>query len=166
MKDLLKKYKLLNHSLSIEEERALFMEYVFQTNKLEGNKLTLAQTTSIIDGGFVSGKNVSIKDVYEQKGTYKALVRMIKAVNDKEALSIKLISELNWLTLSYLWNDDFYLSAKNKGQKYGDFKCSENRIQIVYPGGRTEFIQPLSSPQDVKLNLDMLLDKLIFRIKM
>ena len=137
MENLLKKYKELNHSLSFEEENDLFLDYIFQTNKLEGNKLTLAQTSSIIEKGFVSGENISIKDVYEQKGSYKALLRMLKAVNDKEELSVELISELNWLyfrTWSYIF---IYCSQKKNYLLQLNLKLANSKQNIK---GKWNFI--------------------------
>lgn len=122
------KYKKLSFSLSIEDEENLMYEYVYSTNKLEGNQLTLAQTTQLLGSNLLSGKDISIRDVLEQKGMYKALVRMMVAVKDKEKISISLIKELNKLILSSLWKEDSsYLDAKSKGQLEGEFKASNKK---------------------------------------
>ncbi|MFC0346086.1 hypothetical protein [Epilithonimonas hispanica] len=103
---LLDKYKSQNIVLSLEQERELLARYIHSTNQLEGNNLTLAQTQSIIDNGEVSGDNIKTRDILEQKGTYKALIRMLKAVREQEPLSIELMKELNWLTVGTLFQDD------------------------------------------------------------
>lgn len=107
---LLDKYKSQNIVLSLEQERELFAQYIYSTNRLEGNKLTLGQTQSIIDSDTISGDKIKIKDILELKGTYKALIRMLNAVINKERLSIELIKELNWLIVGNLFQDDYYLS--------------------------------------------------------
>ncbi|MBI9060535.1 MAG: hypothetical protein JEZ14_01015 [Marinilabiliaceae bacterium] len=70
---LLKKYKSINITLSLEEERKKAFEYVYLTNRLEGNKLTLVQTTQLLDTETISGENIRTRDILEQKGMYKAL---------------------------------------------------------------------------------------------
>ncbi|MGC4130552.1 MAG: Fic family protein [Bergeyella sp.] len=157
---LLEKYKLANVALSLEQERELIAEYIHSTNQLEGNTLTLAQTKSIIDNGEVSGQNIKTRDILEQKGTYKALIRMMKAVAEQEPLSIELMKELNWLTIGTLFQDDYYLSYKEKGQKFGDFKVKNNRILITTSDGQQVFIEPLSTPENVLLNMKMLIQRI------
>lgn len=157
---LLEKYKSQNIVFSLEQERELFAKYIHSTNQLEGNNLTLAQTQSIIDNGEVSGDNIKTRDILEQKGTYKALIRMLKAVREKEPLSIELMKELNWLTIGNLFQDDYYLSYKDKGQNVGGFKVVNNRIQITTPNGITQKIEPLSNPENVSINMQMLIRRI------
>lgn len=71
--NLLDQYKSANIVLNFEQERDLLAQYIYSTNRLEGNTLTLAQTKSIIDNGEVSGDNIKTRDILEQNGTYKAL---------------------------------------------------------------------------------------------
>jgi Fic family protein len=160
LKHLLEDYKKQNIALSLEDERALIYEYVHATNKLEGNKLTLAQTTSILEKGKLSGTDINLRDVLEQKGTYKALIRMLKAVSDKEELSVELIIELNWLILGPLWKDDYYISYKEKGQEFGALKSVNNRIKITDALGKETIINPLSTPENVALNMKMMLKRI------
>lgn len=137
MENLLEKYKLLKIPLSTEEEREEAFEYVYLTNKLEGNKLTLIQTTQLLDTDTISGENISTRDILEQKGMYKALNRMRRAVYEKEPLTINLMKELNELVLSSLWKDDsYYMDAKSKGQEVDSFKVSNNIIRITKGGKR------------------------------
>lgn len=154
---LLEQYTAANIGLSLEQERELLAKYIHSTNQLEGNTLTLAQTQSIIDNGEVSGDQIKTRDILEQKGTYKALVRMMKAVREQEPLSIDLIKELNWLTIGTIFQDDYYFSYKEQGQKYGDFKVKNNRIMITTSDGKEALIEPLSSPDNVAINMKMLL---------
>ena len=46
--DLLQKYKTLNVIPSLKEEQAQLYEYVYATNRLEGNQLSLLQTTELL----------------------------------------------------------------------------------------------------------------------
>lgn len=156
---LLKKYIKLNFSLSIEEEKEMMYKYVYATNKLEGNKLSLAQTTQLLSSDTISGNNIRISDVLEQKGMFKALTRMFKAVKNNELLSVELMLELNWIILSSLWkNDNSYIDVKLKGQEEGNFKISDNVIIIRKSNKIIERIGPLSTPTDVRHNMNLLVE--------
>jgi len=154
--DLLKKYKTLNVIPSLEEEQTQLYEYVYTTNRLEGNQLSLLQTTELFKSDTISGNNIRNSDILEQKGMYRALKRMLLAVKNKEELSIKLILELNWLSIGSLWNEDYYSNAKEKGQVQNEFKISQNVISIKQNGVEKERIMPLSSPDDVQKNIKIL----------
>jgi len=93
--ELLKKYKSLNVIPSLEEEQSQLFEYVYTTNRLEGNQLSLLQTTELFKSDTISGNNIRNSDILEQKGMYRAFKRKLLAVKNKEELSIKLILELN-----------------------------------------------------------------------
>ena len=155
--DLLSKYNAISIPLSLEEEQGILYEYVYATNKLEGNQLTLIQTTELFKSDTISGNNIRTSDILEQKGMYKALKRMLLAVKNKEALSINLLLELNWLSIGSLWNDDYYLDAKEKGQEKGTFKVSPNVISINKNNIEIEKIMPLSSPNNVFENMNELI---------
>ncbi len=155
--ELLTKYKAILIPLSIEEEQEMLYEYVYVTNKLEGNQLTLIQTTELFKSDTISGNNIRTSDILEQKGMYKALKRMLLAVKNKEELSINIILELNWLSIGNLWNDDYYLDAKEKGQEKATFKVSDNVISIKKNGVEIEKIMPLSSPKNVLQNMEELI---------
>ena len=159
LKNILKQYKKIEFTPSIEDERAEMYQYVYATNKLEGNQLTLSQTTQLLKSDTISGEHIKTSDVLEQKGMYKALSRMLKAVREKEKLSVKLLLELNWLTLSYLWKyDDAYINAKSKGQKEGEFKISKNKIQITKADKVIKEIIPLSEPNNANKNMQHLVE--------
>ena len=84
--DLLSKYNTISIPLSLEEEQAMLYEYVYATNKLEGNLLTLVQTTELFKSDTISGNNIRTSDILEHKGVYKALKRMLLAVKKKKNL--------------------------------------------------------------------------------
>lgn len=156
--DLLQKYKTLNVIPSLEEEQAELYEYVYSTNRLEGNQLSLLQTTELFKSDTISGNNIRNSDILEQKGMYRALKRMLLAVKNKEELSVKLILELNWLCIGSLWNEDYYTNAKEKGQLQNQFKMSQNVISIKQNGVEKEKIMPLSSPDNVQKNMENLIE--------
>ncbi len=159
LEKIFKEYKKIECIPSIEEEKKQMYAYVYATNKLEGNKLTLAQTTQLLSSDTVSGDHIKTSDILEQKGMYKALTRMLKAVREKEDLSIELMLELNWIALSYLWKyEDAYTNAKSKGQQEGTFKISKNNIKITKAGEVISVIEPLSTPKTAKSNMIKLLE--------
>ena len=160
LKDLLSKYNAISIPLSLEEEQGILYEYVYATNKLEGNQLTLIQTTELFKSDTISGNNIRTSDILEQKGMYKALKRMLLAIKYKEDLTIELFLELNWLSIGSLWNDDYYLDAKEKGQERGTFKISPNVISIKKNNIEIEKIIPLSSPENATQNMNELIKKL------
>ena len=154
LEKILKTYKKIEVTPSIEEEKQQMYAYVYATNKLEGNSLSLAQTTQLLSSDTISGEHIRTSDIFEQKGMYKALSRMLKAVRNKEELSTELMLELNWLTLSYLWKyEDAYTNAKSKGQKEGEYKVSKNIINITQNGKVIRVIDPLSNPDNVQENM-------------
>ncbi len=158
LKNILNQYKAINVILSFEEEQQELYEYVYATNKLEGNQLSLIQTTELFKSDTVSGNNIRNSDILEQKGMYRALKRMLLAVRNNEELSIKLILELNWLSIGSLWNEDYYASAKEKGQVVNEFKISQNVISIKKNNIEIEKIIPISSPENVWKNINSLID--------
>lgn len=161
IKELFKKYEALNYTFSLEEEEFLIHEYVYYTNKLEGNKLSLLQTVSLLKNDVVSGENISLKDILEHKGMYKAIKRVFQAVRNKEILSVALLKELNGFAIgSYFKAESAYLSAKNKGQEIGKFKTSENIIKITTPQQVTQYIEPLSTLKNTESNMKILVDQL------
>lgn len=156
--ELLQKYKKLEVIPSLEEEQAQLFDYVYTTNRLEGNQLTLLQTTELFKSDTVSGTHIRNSDILEQKGMYRALKRMLLAAKNKEDLSIKLILELNWLAIGSLWNEDYYTNAKEKGQLQNQFKVSQNVISIKQNGVEKEKIMPLSTPENVQKNMELLIE--------
>ncbi len=160
LENLLKQYNSINVIPALEEEQAELYEYVYATNKLEGNQLSLIQTTELFKSDTISGNNIRNSDILEQKGMYRALKRMILAVKNEEELSLKLILELNWLSIGSLWNEDYYASAKEKGQQANEFKISQNVISIKKNNIEIEKIIPLSSPENVWDNMNNLISSI------
>jgi Fic family protein len=158
--ELLEKYKSLNVIPSFEEEQSQLFEYVYATNRLEGNQLSLLQTTELFKSDTISGNNIRNSDILEQKGMYRALKKMLLAVKNKEELSIKLILEINWLCIGSLWNEDYYSNAKEKGQLQNQFKVSQNVISIKQNGVEKEKIMPLSSPENVQKNMEAMIENI------
>lgn len=156
---LLNQYKSISYTKSFQDEQAELNEYVYSTNKLEGNKLTLSQTTELFKSDTISGNNIRNSDILEQKGMYRALKKMLLAVKNKEELSIDLILELNWLSIGSLWNEDYYNDAKEKGQERNHFKISQNVISIKKNGVEVDKIIPLSTPENVVKNMTELINK-------
>jgi len=155
---LLEEYNKIAFTPSLEEEQSLLYEYIYATNKLEGNQLSLVQTTELFKSDTISGNNIRNSDILEQKGMYRALKRMLLAAKNKEELSVELILELNWLTIGGLWHEDYYLNAKEKGQLANHFKMSQNVISIKKNGVEVEKILPLSAPENVAKNMIDLLE--------
>ena len=160
LEKILQQYKLIDTIPSLEEEQETFYEYVYATNNLEGNQLSLLQTTELFKSDTVSGTNIRTSDILEQKGMYRALKRMLLAAKNKEDLSISLILELNWLCLGSLWKEDYYQSAKEKGQLENEFKISQNVISIKQNGIELEKIIPLSTSENVRNNMINLIEKI------
>jgi Fic family protein len=158
MYDLLKQYQETFLMPTFEEEQALLYEYVYATNKLEGNRLTLAQTTDLFKSDTLSGNNIRSSDILEQKGMYRALKRMLLAIKNKEELTILFILELNWLIIGGLWNEEYYMNVKEKGQQINQFKISQNVISIKKEGVEIEKKIPLSEPKNVHQNMVLLLE--------
>ena len=84
----------------------------------------------------------------------------MKAVANKEALSVELMKELNWLTIGNLFQADYYQSYKEAGQQIGEFKVKNNRILLTLPNGEKQYVEPLSNENNVKLNMDLLVRQL------
>lgn len=158
--NLLKQYQEIKFAFSFEEEQAQLCEYVYTTNRLEGNQLSLLQTTELFKSDTISGNNIRNSDILEQKGMYRAVKRMLLAIKNKEELSIKLILELNWSSIGSLWNEDYYSNAKEKGQLQNQFKASQNVISIKKNGVEKERIMPLSSPENVQKNMEALIENI------
>ena len=158
LNDLLQQYEKIAFIPSLEEEQSLLYEYVYATNKLKGNQLTLVQTTELFKSDTVSGNNIRNSDILEQKGMYRALKRMLLAVRNNEELSLELILALNWLAIGSLWNEDYYMNAKEKGQQINTFKISQNVISVKKNNVEIDKIIPLSSPIDVIENMKHLIE--------
>lgn len=143
----------------MEEEQAQLCEYVYATNRLEGNQLSLLQNTELFKSDTISGNNIRNSDILEQKRMYRPLKRMLLEVTNKEQLSIELIIALNWMSIGSLWNEDYYSNAKEKGQVQNQFKVNQNVISLKQNGVEKAKIIPLSSPKNIQKNMDTLIEK-------
>lgn len=158
---VLEQYKSLNNIPSIEEEKGKIFEYVYFTNKLEGNRLTLSQTTSLLEKNKISGTDLTVHDILETKAVFNAVNNMLSGVIKKSELTIELMSELNWHIAGALWKDDFaFVSAKQDEQQMNQFKSGRNTIRIIKPNGETSYITPLSEPETVMDNMRQLVEKI------
>jgi Fic family protein len=158
--ETLELFKKSNFSISIEDERELFYEYIYATNRLEGNALSLVQTREVLENNQVSGQHVKMTDILEQKGMYKALKEVIRASQSDFTLSLEWLVNLNWLILGDVWKDETaYFTSKSKGQKFGELKSVENIIQIQKRSGEKLTIKPLSQVETVKSNLELLISQ-------
>jgi len=133
------------------------IEYVYESNKLEGNQLNLAETTEILTNNRTTG-NKRLVDYLEAKGHYKALKMAILAAKKKEPLSENLIRSFNENTLKVLWGlEESYYDWKQKGQKPGRYKVEQNRIYYHYEG-KDGKIDPLSNPGNVERNMKKIIE--------
>ena len=98
--------------------------------------------------------------MYKEAAVFTFISFKMKKSKIKEALTTSLLLELNWLSIGNLWNDDYYLDAKEKVQEKGTFKISPNVISIKKNGIEIEKIMPLSSPENVSKNMNELVEKI------
>ena len=144
--------------ISDDHVRDIKIEFVYQSNKLEGNTLTLLETQSILnDGKAVGGKDITY--YLEAQGHYRAMEKMMVFANKNEPLTPSFLKLLNKELISPLWQHEAsYINAKNKGQQAGEFKIVQNKIKYLY-GGKTGEITPLSTTKNVKDNMKRILAK-------
>ena len=62
------------------------------------------------------------------------------------------------MAIGSLWNEDYYMNAKEKGQQINTFKISKNVISIKKNNVEIDQIIPLSSPIDVLENMKHLFE--------
>ena len=106
-KEFLDKERPLNESILKKLQNYLKTEFIYNSNAIEGNTLTLRETDIILQYG-VTIKGKSLKEHNEVKGQEYALDFLNDILKTKESLSIRLIREFHALVL----NDDF----KNRGK--------------------------------------------------
>ena len=73
------------------------LEYVWSSNALEGNSLTLEETSSIINDGITVGK--SVKETLEAINLSQAYDYMLLLAEDKQELTETVIKKLNRLVM-------------------------------------------------------------------
>ena len=114
-KNFLEKKRPLNKGILTKLENNLKMNFIYNSNAIEGSTLTLKETDIILQYG-VTVKGKSLKEHEEVKGQEYALNFLKEVIKTNESLSLRLIREFHALVL----NDDI----ENRGK----FKKSNNEI--------------------------------------
>lgn len=114
-KEFLELERPLNEGILKKLENNLKTNFIYNSNAIEGNTLTLKETDIILQYG-VTVKGKSLKEHEEVKGQEYALNFLKEVIKTNESLSLRLIRKFNALVL----NDDI----ENRGK----FKKSNNEI--------------------------------------
>ena len=114
-KEFLELERPLNEGILKKLESNLKTNFIYNSNAIEGNTLTLKETDIILQHG-VTVKGKSLKEHEEVKGQEYALNFLKEVIKTNESLSLRLIREFHALVL----NDDI----ENRGK----FKKSNNEI--------------------------------------
>jgi len=114
-KEFLNKERPLNDGILRKLQNNLRTEFIYNSNAIEGNTLTLRETDIILQFG-ITVKGKSLKEHNEVKGQEYALDFLNEVLKKEEPLSIRLIREFHALIL----NDD----KDNRGK----FKQENNTI--------------------------------------
>ena len=114
-KNFLEKERPLNKGILTKLESNLKTNFIYNSNAIEGNTLTLKETDIILQYG-VTVKGKSLKEHEEVKGQEYAINFLKEIIKRNETLSLRLIREFHSLVL----NDDI----ENRGK----FKQSNNEI--------------------------------------
>lgn len=146
---IFEQYKKEKFFESEKDRLERMIEYVYESNKLEGNKLNLIETREIITEDKIIG-NKSLRDYLEAKGHFRALENVMLQACQKKQISEGLIKSFNSDVLGHVWILEKYCyNEKHAGQKLGAYKVIENRIYYNYEG-RKGRIEPESSPENVE----------------
>lgn len=114
-KEFLELERPLNEGILKKLENNLKTNFIYNSNAIEGNTLTLKETDIILQYG-VTVKGKSLKEHEEVKGQEYAFNFLKEVIKTNESLSLRLIRKFNALVL----NDDI----ENRGK----FKQSNNEI--------------------------------------
>lgn len=151
-------YKKQDIFVPDQEEVKTMIEYVYESNKLEGNRLNLYETTKVITENLTPA-NKPLSDYLEAKGHFKAIRFTVMAARNKYPLTEKVLKELNKNVLSSLWGiEDFYTSYKQAGQALGEYKVKGNKIEYQFEGKEGKII-PESNPENVTDSMKQVIDK-------
>ena len=118
-KEFLDKERPLNEGILKKLQNYLKTEFIYNSNAIEGNTLTLRETDIILQYG-VTIKGKSLKEHNEVKGQEYALDFLNDVLKTKESLSVRIIREFHALVL----NDDF----KNRGKFKNEVDKSKSRL--------------------------------------
>ena len=122
--------------------------YVYFSNKLEGNKLSLSQTTTLLKDNITTGE-LPLRDYLEAKGHFKAIKFIVSAGLNKYPLTEKILKQANELTLSAYWAvEDSYPFAKSNNQELGAYKNAQNKVVWHLDGVEGEF-EPSATPENI-----------------
>ncbi len=131
------------------------VEFIYNSNKLEGNKLKLADTYSIINDKMSFTSEARFKDILEVKGHVKALDTCLFMAKNKYPITEKTLKLLNENLLSALWKfDDYYASYKQQNQQLGNYKTINNSIKFLLDG-EEGIIEPISNTVTVNKNMQI-----------
>ena len=156
---IFEQYKKEKFFVSEEERQERMIEYVYESNKLEGNQLNLLETKEIITENISMG-NKPLMDYLEAKGHFKALRNTVLQAWEKKLINETLIKDFNRDILSYVWMiEDFYYENKKAGQKLGEYKAEENRIYYNYKGDKGTIV-PESDPYNIGEKMKSVLESI------
>lgn len=128
-------------------------EFIYNSNKLEGNRLKLADTYSIINDKMSFSSPANFKDILEVKGHIKSLDNCIYMAKNKYPCTEKTLQVLNENLLSALWKfEEYYQSYKQQNQQLGAYKKINNAIKFTLDG-LNGTIEPTSNTQTVEANM-------------
>ncbi len=155
--NVFKQYQRSNIVFTDADIENISYRYVYFSNKLEGNRLNLAQTTTLLKSNIAQG-DLPIRDYLEAKGHYKALKFIISAALNKYPLDDRVLKQANKLTLEPYWSlEDAYPNSKAKNQLVGEYKVTQNKITWDYNKRKGEIL-PLSNPHTVEKNINKVMD--------
>jgi len=151
-------FKELKSSVSETEVEKKLYNYVYYSNKLEGNRLSLAATTILLQHNIAQG-NLPLKDYLEAKGHFKSLKFVLSSAANKYPLDERILKQANKLTLETYWAlEDAYFNWKEAGQKLGEYKILKNKILWSLDAEKGE-IKPHSSVETIANNMKDILKK-------
>ena len=97
-REFLKSKRPINSIILKRIEEHLKADYIYNSNAIEGNTLTLMETNLIIEHG-VTIKGKSLKEHLEVKGQEYALKFLLEVMKQKEEISLRIIREFNSLVM-------------------------------------------------------------------
>lgn len=144
--NIVKQYRKLEISQSKEEFDQAKIDFVYNSNKLEGSNLTLIQTQEIIQHHAIKGE-ASIVDSLMAIDHYRALNQALSFGANKYPLTDKMILQLHGSLLKSSFEvDPFYENWKAQGQLPGAYKIKSNRILFQQGHKKTYYETP--TPED------------------
>ncbi len=134
-------------------------EFIYNSNKLEGNLLQLIDTYSIIKDRMHFTNEVRFKDVLEVKGHIKALDTCVFMAKNKYPLTENTLKQLNENLLSALWKfEEYYTNWKSNEQVLGNYKVINNSIKY-FLDGKEGVVEPFSNTETVNENMILVLNE-------